>query len=272
MRHWIKSSFNVFRYNIAANYRSLYKLFLRLFFKPKEYTLEHLAHEYSKTVKPVHFLQVGANDGFYHDPLFKFILLHDWHGILLEPQPFVYREFLQRLHRNAKGIVAVNAALAPVNGKIKMYKIAFSNSRWATGLTSMSREAVESAISSGHVTRLAKRYGEPLPASLDQYIDDIEIEAINAETLFARYPLPKIDWLQIDAEGFDFEIIKLMNISKTQPKVIAFENTHFSSEDKIACERLLTEQDYVCTQFGENTVAMKKPLGNFAHFFNSKGR
>jgi len=47
--------------------------------------------------------------------------------------------------------------------------------------------------------------------------------------------------LQIDTEGYDYEVIKLFNIEKSQPKVIIYENEHLTTEQKKLCTQILTE-------------------------------
>jgi hypothetical protein len=148
-----------------------------------------------------------------------------------------------------------------------MYKIAFSNLRWATGLTSFNRSALEEAIDSGHVARLAARYGEALPSKREDYIDSLEIQSISPQTLMNKYGLRKIDWVQIDAEGFDFEIIKMLSIDKLQPKVIVYEKSHLSSHDQQACLSLLHGNNYVTSDISENTIALKRPVGVLGRFF-----
>ena len=44
----------------------------------------------------LNFIQVGANDGEYADPLHSFIVNYPWHGILVEPQPDIFA----RLRKN----------------------------------------------------------------------------------------------------------------------------------------------------------------------------
>ena len=43
----------------------------------------------------LNFIQVGANDGRYGDPLRKYIMKHPWHGILIEPQPDIYAKLCE---------------------------------------------------------------------------------------------------------------------------------------------------------------------------------
>ncbi|MCK7538606.1 MAG: hypothetical protein MZV63_50430 [Marinilabiliales bacterium] len=72
-------------------------------YKPRPGTIEVFLDKYSREHKPVTFLQVGANDGFINDPLHKFIKRDNWNGVLLEPQPDVFNDFLVKLHRKRPG-------------------------------------------------------------------------------------------------------------------------------------------------------------------------
>jgi FkbM family methyltransferase len=262
-----KNNFKNLRFSIASVNNPVLRSLYRKYFRPKQGSLSPLLYEFSLRHTSVNFIQVGANDGYFHDPLFKFIRMFKWKGVLLEPQPFVFENYLKRLHKNSPNVIPVNAALSYEDGETDIYKIAFSNSRWATGLTSFNKHALESAVASGHVARMAKRYGEKLPATEKEFITTVKIKTITPETLISTYDLKKIDWLQIDAEGFDFEIIKMMNIEKTQPQVIVYENSHLSNGDQESCLALLGKNNYAVINIQENTVAMKHPLGDFEKFF-----
>jgi FkbM family methyltransferase len=257
----LKKSFKRLLFSLHANsrvYVSIYKLYLNWFYKPSPKSLAALISEFSASKKELTFVQVGANDGFYHDPIYKFIVRDKWRGVMLEPLPFVYNEFLAPLHRNRPNVVALNAALDYADGEHKIYKIAFSNSRWATGLTSFKKEVLENVISSGHVARCCKRYGETLPEKIEDYIAEETIQCISPAKLLSQYQLQKLDWLQIDAEGYDFEIIKMFDIANTRPEVIVFENSHLSQADKQTCEKLLTDNGYQISYIKENTIARRK--------------
>lgn len=264
----LKSAYKKFIFNLSANNSSLNKFFYKNFYTPKKGSLAELLNAYSKSRAEVVFVQVGANDGFFHDPLYKFIIRDGWRGVMLEPQAYVFNTFLKKLHRNTPNAKPLNVALDLQDGEKSIYKIAFSQSRWATGLTSFRKEVIEEAIESGHVARCAKRYGEVLPARKEDYIAEEKIQCISVPTLLQNYNLQPLNWLQIDAEGYDFEIIKMFNIGETKPTVIAFEHSHLSAEDKASCHEHLLQNGYAITAIGENTVAMLKPLGSFERFFS----
>lgn len=262
-----KTSVKNFLFKISASNPSLVSSYYRLTYRPKRGTLAELLDLYSRTHRPVRFIQVGANDGFYHDPLYKFIRMYDWQGVMLEPQPTVFRNYLTKLHARSPGITPVNAALAPNDGESTIYRIAFSELRWATGLTSFQKDTLEKAIDSGHVARLAARYGETLPKSRDEFIKEEKVRCVSVDTLMKEHGMKEVDWVQIDAEGFDYEIVKLLDVGKNAPKVIVYERSHLSGEDQSACLKLLADNEYSTADFGENTVAMKRPLGAFERFF-----
>ena len=264
---YLKSKWKDFVFNLSVSDNPLYRFYCKRLYKPKPNTLVSLIDQFSKTKEIVTFLQVGANDGFFHDPLHKFIKKYRWRGVMLEPQKDVYEKYLSKLYQKTEGVIPVNAALDHQDGFKPIYRIAFSKSRWATGLTSFNKSVLVESINSGHVARCAKRYHEPLPENKDQYIADEKIECISPATLLQKYNLTTLDWLQIDAEGYDFEIIKMLKIEKSSPTVIVFEHSHLSKEDYTTCTKHLHANNYAVTRINENTVAMKKPLLHFEPFF-----
>ena len=42
------------------------------------------------------FIEIGAHDGIYVDPIHRFIVKHKWKGILVEPIPYLF-ELLKRI-------------------------------------------------------------------------------------------------------------------------------------------------------------------------------
>jgi FkbM family methyltransferase len=163
----------------------------------------------------------------------------------------------------------LNAALDAKDGLKPIYKISVSNSRWATGLTSFSRAVLEEAIRSGYIEKEAIKEGCPLPENKEDYIAEESVECICTDSLIEKSGLERIDWLQIDTEGFDFEIIKMFNIGVTKPAVIVYENLHFSVSLQNECLNYLKQHDYECRNFGPNTLAMRKPVQGFERFFRN---
>jgi len=260
-----------FRFYLSTHNHPLFIGFYRYLYKPKKNSLSEFLNAYSLSLKgQLSVIQIGANDGITHDPIHKFIKRDQWKGVLLEPQQYVYTNYLQKIYQKNPNIHTIHAALGGQDGTQQLYKIGFSDMRWATGLASFNRSNVEKAFKSGLVAARCKKHGIEIPNDTSKHIVSETVKVISPETLQQKYQLANIDLLQIDTEGFDYQIIKMFDIAKYKPKAIIFENVHLSREDSINCIQLLNNNDYVCRKYGSNTLAMKRPLKAFEHFFHGK--
>ena len=75
-------------------------------------------------------------------------------------------------------------------------------------------------------------------------IDEIEVEAITFRTLLTRTQIDRIDMLVIDTEGYDFEILKMVDFSLVRPALVRFEHIHLSSGDRSRAIALLSSHGY----------------------------
>ena len=267
-RKWYKE----FRFWFAAGNKSLTAYYYKNLYRPRKRSLAAFIDCYGRLKSNVTFLQVGANDGFFHDPLYKFIRRYGWKGVLLEPQQDVFIRYLQRLYKGVDGVTPVNAALDHADGYRPVYKIAFSNSRWATGLTTFSYDTIRAAIDSGHVERSARRHGESLPSDREAYVTEQQVKCISPETLIRTYRLKPLDWVQIDAEGYDFEIIKMLDVGQLSPEVIVFEHTHLPEKEYQECRKHLVQNGYSLSRISENTIALRTWNKAWAEYFDNDNK
>ena len=269
IKYWYNNQWKALRFNLSANNNIFFIGFYKYLYNPGKGRLSSFLDEYSKKFKgDFTVIQIGANDGITHDPIHKFIKRDQWNGVLLEPQSDVFNTFLKKIYAKNKGIHCVCAAIGYQDGKQPIYKIGFSNMRWATGLASFSKEKIEQAFENGIVSYNCTQYRIDIPEDKNKWISEEAVEVISPESLIRRYSLNKIDLLQIDAEGFDLEVIKMFEIEKFKPKAIVFENVGLLSDDYNTCLALLHSNDYVTRKFGPNTLALKKPLGEFQKYFD----
>ena len=70
---------------------------------------------------------------------------------------------------------------------------------------------------------------------------------------------------QIDAEGYDLEVIKIFEIEKTQPEAIIFENVNLPEDELKACLQLLKNNNYLLKKFGRDTLALHSSNTEMAH-------
>lgn len=198
----------------------------------------------------LNFIQVGANDGVMADPLRPLILRHGWRGILLEPQPDLFEQ-LKRNYRDQPQLILKNAAIDRQDGEKTLYRARADyfakfqrdgELEWVRGAASFDRAALE---------------GIP---HIDGYIEEISVPGICFDTLLDQTAFGHVHLLQIDTEGFDYEIIKMFDIAKRRPEIVHFEHKMLSERDLNECLNLFIKQGYLLTQIGgEDTLAYLAP-------------
>ena len=84
-------------------------------------------------------------------------------------------------------------------------------------------------------------------------IDKIPIKTVKFEDLIEKYSITEIDKILIDIEGYEYEILKDMNLKKVQINSILFEYKHFDGYQKTG-EKL----EEILKKFEENNYKTSK--------------
>lgn len=239
---------------ILARFPSLIRNYYRYWWRPKPNSLESILDQFSQTQQDVFCVQIGSNDGFQHDPLCKFIKRDNWQGLLLEPQPAAF-ENLQYIYQN-DAVKPINRALDKEDRQRKLYRIAFSEARWATGLSSFNRSQLVAMIKAGHISRQCEKYGIEIPVKEKDIIGHDWIQCSSFQTLILENQIEKIDLVHIDTEGYDYEILQLFPFASFLPKVVIFEHSHLSQPDRQAASDLLIGRGYTISSYGADTMAL----------------
>jgi len=92
------------------------------------------------------------------------------------------------------------------------------------------------------------------------HIQRISVPTLTVATLLDRFSVRSIDLLQIDAEGFDFEIIKLFDRSRVWPSLIRFEHYNLTPADRKECTHFLAARGYRMLRDGIDFIAFKSPM------------
>jgi FkbM family methyltransferase len=250
----IKTPFIQFRKTLLSNNFFGLMYYYQHIWTPKSNTIAAVLDDFSKKSKDVFFVQVGGNDGFQNDLICKFVKGYRWSGITIEPQikPF---ESLKQIYKK-DAVTPVNAAVDGENRTRKLYKVAFTDARWASGLSSFLKSHLEEKIEDGYIEKKAKKTGIALPKDKADWIGFDEIECLTFETIFKQNNVQKIDVLQIDTEGFDYEILKLFKFDTFLPKIIIFESENLSAADLTECKVWLRAKGYGFEAFGGDTLGV----------------
>jgi FkbM family methyltransferase len=163
------------------------------------------------------FIQVGANDGVFGDPLRKFILKYPWRGVLIEPQPHLFAKLRSNYDAISDRLIFENLAIASSTGEITMYRardIEANSEPWAASVSSLNPKVV----------------GKQLKAGRDG-LEAFSVPCTTLDDLVERHHMDQIDVLQIDAEGYDYQVLKTLDLRKTSPRIVQLEHGHLSPSD-----------------------------------------
>jgi FkbM family methyltransferase len=189
------------------------------------------------------FIQIGANDGIVHDPLYRYVLENRWNGVLVEPVQY-YFDLLKQNYAGASQLQFENVAISDVDGYREFFRIREDLDflpQWTKGLGSFDRAVL-----------MKHRWVIP---NIQRYIVQERVECLSFASLLKRHGVDKIDLLMIDTEGYDFEIIKQIDFDGFRPGVIIYEHKHFARSDRLNCEKLLIGRNYVLHRHFGNTLA-----------------
>jgi FkbM family methyltransferase len=201
------------------------------------------------------FVQIGAHDGLHYDPIRPFVKKYHWGGLLVEPQPEMFDRLIVN-YADEPQLVFENAAIAHQNGVATLYTFK------------------KTSELPDHVTMLASFYKNALVHNGHNYkgeIEELRVPALTLKTLLLKHKVNKIDLLQIDTEGYDFEIIKLLEDCPIKPELIHFESAFLDAPRKHECGELLHRLGYRALTIGIDTIAYRQSDDNFEEAFANKG-
>ena len=187
------------------------------------------------------FVQIGANDGKSFDDLYEFVTCNNVHGIVVEPVEDYFRDLVAN-YRDFPSITPVNAALHPTLKKATIYRVhpdlESDLPDWTRGIASFDPEHHKKSRTKSEAMVKEK------------------VRCITWKELISSYQINKIDLLQIDTEGFDLEILKMVEWKTTKPGIVKFEHESLTMEDREAANALLRDQGYRLWWDEQDTVGI----------------
>lgn len=85
----------------------------------------------------------------------------------------------------------------------------------------------------------------------------LDVPTITPASLLARHGFEAFDILQIDAEDYDFELLKVFGLGTGEPPLIHFESGQMKASTQAECYRHLMRHDYAMLTLRGDTLAMK---------------
>jgi len=119
-------------------------------------------------------------------------------------------------------------------------------------------QVLTKVIDSGYVDMWAKATQTKVPKSKEEYISTELVSSITLHELLTKHAVKKVDILQIDTEGYDFEILKTIDYSQIRPKIIVYEHKHLSTKILKESLKLLRRSDYQLYRDKTDILAIDK--------------
>lgn len=203
-----------------------------------------------------YILQIGANDGITNDPIYPVVMQHSLPLLAVEPQPWAV-EKLKENYGGQPNVKIANVAAGARDEERTLYYLKeehipeSKHVKNPSGLSSFSRQHLINAIN--------RRLQGCDP---DQAIGEIKVQALTVESLIQRYGVTRVDILQIDIEGFDWEIIRSFDFKKYQPALVNYETFSLPAGKKTECRARLKKHGYTLYRHGySDMLAIKKDPG-----------
>lgn len=208
--------------------------------------LERVVFELARARPEARFVQVGAHDGTQLDPLRQAILGARWRGIMVEPVPYVF-ERLARRYGGHPRLVLENVAIAEVDGTRPFHHLRQAADgedvwQWYDALGSFRRDVV--LKHDGFVGDIAER------------LVTVELPCVTFTTLCERHGVERLDLVQIDTEGYDAEVLRLIDLPRYRPSVVIYEHLHLDPGERDGTRELMERHGYRQVSDGMDTICV----------------
>lgn len=167
---------------------------------------KYLENKFFKGYKNGFYVDVGAHNGIDINNTLYFERNNNWNGINIEP----IKKIFDSLVKNRPNDININCAVCNHNGETEFYL--------NEGYTEM-LSGIKDNYDKRHLERLNNE-------NIDNFSTTQIIKVITKklDTIFDENNISHINYLSIDVEGAEFEVIKSINFDKVFIDIIGFEN------------------------------------------------
>ncbi len=218
-----------------------WKIQFRLF-KVNFFERINIPNEILKHFKSIGFQSViiGANDVSSFDDI-ETVLEKSINVVLVEPHP-KYFHLIEDKYLNNQRYRLVNRAIHLSEQNMSLYSVSNIGKydSWVQG------------ISSFDINHLIKNKIEP------RDIETINVKCISVEDLLTEFTFPEIPlYIQIDVEGYDFEVFKGINFEKFNVKFLKMEVVNLQNYEVHQIREKLSINSFVSFEFNGDLYALK---------------
>lgn len=153
------------------------------------------------------FVDIGAHDGVSLSNSYFFEKDLEWKGLCIEPIPTLF----EQLDKNRDCIKIQGCAWS--EDTVKKFRMIKGYAEMLSGIVD--------TYEPNHVKRIDDEC-----KSTDGSYEDVDMPCYNINNLLEKYGLLKVDFLSIDTEGSELEILKTIDFDRFDIKIILVENNY----------------------------------------------
>ena len=188
------------------------------------------------------FVQIGAHDGVRYDDLYRFVTNQLCSGIVVEPLPDAF-ERLRANYADYPRILAINKAIHESAPVLSLYRVSPSAlaryAGWASGIASFDRDhLLHHGIAPGDVSA-------------------VSVSCTPLMKLLEETSMLDADLLQIDTEGYDAAILRMIDHARFRPLLIKYEHKSLSASERTEAQAGLESRGYRIAREGPDTTAWR---------------
>jgi FkbM family methyltransferase len=187
------------------------------------------------------FVQVGAHDGIRFDELYFTVTRHRCAGLVIEPLNDIFQK-LKSNYEDYPEVIPVRVALHPREREATIYRVAPEHAGalpdWVTGIASF--------VPDHH-----RKLGIPSECVVAERVPCAPLMEV-----LEKHSMLSADLLQIDTEGFDAQIVRMIDFRRFAPSLLKLERKHLEADEERSVRALLKSQGYRLVNDGPDLIAV----------------
>lgn len=199
----------------------------------EDYILAYVFQDY----KTGFYVDVGANDP-NQDSVTEYFYNRGWRGVNIEPIPEEFKKIVQARPRDSN----YNVGISNAEATLTFYQAPGGRDELST-------------FDKANADNLKKKFGI--------VFKELSVPVTTLDIILQKAKLPEINFISIDVEGFEKQVIESINFSRYKPSVLCIEATEPTTDSPSyqAWEGLLIKNNYVFAMFdGLNRYYVHKDL------------
>ncbi len=210
--------------------------------------IEAVIDAFGRSHPEARFVQVGSHDGVSFDPICTQVRTRPWTGIMIEPVPYLF-DRLQVHFGDNRRVRLENSAISDRPGPQPFYVLAEDPDPDGTGLPGW-----YDALGSFRRDVLVS-HRDVIP-DIEDRVQVIDVPCLTFDAVCAKHGLDEVDLVHIDTEGFDYEVIKLIDLDRWHPAALLYEHVHLAPEDRAAAAAHLEAHGYALLSDAMDTLSV----------------